>query len=85
MLVWRDVHRETSHVHTIHDDKILWYGIPIKPSLPTATSHTIQYGIFPHIWLMFMVDVGTNIPYMDAMGCWVGGDHNFIQLHQSDI
>jgi len=27
-----------------------------------------MYGIFTYIWLIFMVNVGEYIPYMDGMG-----------------
>ena len=30
-------------------------------------SHPSMYGIFTYIWLILMVNVGMNIPYMDGM------------------
>ena len=38
-----------------------------KSSSRLILPHTIHYGIFPYIWLIFMVNV-VNMPYIDCLG-----------------
>ena len=45
-----------------------------EPLLPIES----MYGIFTYIWLIFMVNVGKCLPYMDAMG--MGRTHIYLAI-----